>query len=128
MRQLLLVLLALPSLAWAAPFVTCDTDPRTTHTALQLCTSVNTSTTPASCTTWGVWGPDVPSVVISPTQERCANHDISTVPIGVNIARAKAIDVASVWTGGREESPPSDPFVFTRPAALAAPVILRLVP
>jgi hypothetical protein len=111
-----------------AQTIACDADSRATHTSIQFCTSINTSTTPATCNTWGAWGPDTP-VVPGPTASiDLCNHSVATVAVGNHIVRVKAIDIASAWTGGREESAPSAPFAFARPAALATPGGIRLVP
>jgi hypothetical protein len=111
--------------AFAAPFVACDLAERTTHTALQFCTSINTTTNPPSCNTWGAFGADTPVNVVSPTVKECRN-DIAAAVVGANIVRIKAIDTAG-WAG-REESPPSAPFAFTRPASLTSPAGIRLAP
>lgn len=128
MRYLLAIaLLCVAAVTDAAPFLACDVDVRTTHTALQFCTSINAATSPATCSAWGAWGADTPTNVVSTTAEECKN-DLSSAPTGFNLVRTKAIDINSAWTGGREESAPSAPFAFTRPAPLQSPTGSRLVP
>lgn len=119
------LMVAFAPLAHSAPFVACDVDARTTHTAIQFCTTINTTATPATCTTWGTWSADTP--VVGTTTKEC-RHDVATVATGLSLVRVKAIDTNSAWTGGREESAPSAPFAFTRPASLTSPGATRLVP
>jgi hypothetical protein len=116
------------SFAGAAPFLACDTEARATHSSMQFCTSINTATNPPTCNTWGVWGPDTAVIASATPAIDLCNHDLSAVPVGVNVVRVKAIDTNSAWTGGREESAPSNPFAFTRPASLTSPVAIRLAP
>lgn len=117
LRIIVVALLALLSPAVvAAPFVACDVAAGTTHTAIQFCSSATGTT----CNTWGAFGPDVAVVGTE------CRHDVAGVPVGQSIARVKAIGSDPVW--GRQESAPSAPFVFTRPAAPTVPGGTRLVP
>lgn len=108
-RFLFALLMALMApLAVAAPFIVGDlADQTTTHCALEL--------------NGGAWGPDVPVAGTAPKECR---FDIGNVAAGPHTVRAKAIKVDAVW--GRQESPPSAPFSFTRPASPAPPAGIRL--
>lgn len=121
---ILVALLVAPAAAVAAPFLACDVEPVVTHTQLQVCTTINTATSPATCTTWGAWSADTPVVTVASAKE--CRHDIATSAVGVNLVRAKAVVVDGTW--GRQESVPSAPFVYSRPASPASPAGSRIVP
>jgi hypothetical protein len=122
-RSLLLVALALfAPAALSAPWLACDLDPRATHSAVRFCATF--AADGKTCATWGAWSADAPAFVNGAAKE--CRHDLAAVPAGKLQTQVKAIDVAG-W-GGREESPPSDPFDFTRPPAMGKPVSSRVVP
>jgi hypothetical protein len=122
MKRILAALagLFLPLVASAAPFIACDLAVAATHSAIQFCTAINAG----SCTTWGAWGADTSAVVVGANKE--CRHDVSASPVGASIVRVKAIAVDPAW--GRQESAPSDPFAYSRPASPTSPAGTRLIP
>lgn len=109
-RRLLALCLSLfAASVYAAPFLEADLpDQGTTHCRLSL--------------DGGAFGPDVP-VVGTP---RVCRHDLVGTTVGAHSARLVAVNADAVW--GRQESAPSAPFAFTRPAGPTPPAGTRLVP
>lgn len=123
-RTLALLAFAFSAPALAAPFIACDLDARATHSAIAFCTTINNATTPPSCSQWGAWSSDAPAAIVGAAKE--CRHDIASAAQGQNMVVVKAIAVDPAW--GRQESAPSAPFSFTRPASPAAPATIRIAP
>jgi len=110
MIRFLLAFLAVPSLAFAAPFVEADLpDQTTTHCKMSL--------------DGAAFGPEVP---VTATTPKLCRVDLQGTPTGQHDVRLVAVATDPIW--GRRESAPSVPFVFTRPGVATPPAGIRLVP
>ena len=110
MLRYLLAFLAVPTLAFAAPFVEADLpDQSTTHCKMSL--------------DGAAFGPEVP---VTATNPKLCRVDLQGTPTGQHDVRLIAVATDPIW--GRRESVPSLPFVFTRPGVATPPAGIRLVP